>query len=549
MRCPAECIHKVIRTWVPIGCLFFLGWALSACSVLQPPPPAQESQVHRIDAIGAVIERAAALMDSSRYEQAAEMLRSVGRKEPSYYRMDEVIFLLARCNLALGDPVKADRCFALLRAYYPRAESTFPLLVKWEERTAAALAALKDTRRSGEDTAGGNSSATPVYSGPLVSNAFYETDIRQALMDLSTQSGVPIIPDAMVRGYVTLDLQDVPLEQALSLLLAPMGYSFRKVENHYIVGAPTKDNPSYPLLVETEKLKPENLPAADVLNLIPDYYKDFLKVDANSNTLIISAPPEIINRFREELDAVDKPPQQVMIEALVVEMGDEARRSLGLEWDWTGTKANDTFTISKLLPSYSDTAFFLGQMLRTGDHVEGMVFDLRLALQALATQDKANIRANPRVSTLDGREATVRIGKEAYYSLLQGSTVYSYVTLEKISTGITLMITPYVGKNGQITADISIEVSDVTGSGATDLPVTSVRSVDTRIQIANGETIGIGGLLSENKREERHRVPFLGDLPIIGYLFGNTTTSSEKTEVVVLITPHLLIDPGEFDRL
>jgi type IV pilus assembly protein PilQ len=549
MRCPYNRFYSVIRNWVPIGCLFFLGWAFSACSVLQPPAPAQESRVHRIDAMEAVIEQASALMDSSQYERAAELLRSVGKKEPSYYRMDEVIFLLARCNLALGDPVKANRCFELLREYYPRAESRFPLLIKWEERTAAALAALKDTQRSSGDLVGGHSSAAPVYSGPLVSNAFYETDIRQALMDLSTQTGIPIIPDAMVRGYVTLDIQDVPLEQALTLLLAPMGYSFRKIEDHYIVGAPTKDNPSFPLLVQTKKLEPKNIPAADVLNLIPDYYNDFLKVDARSNTLIISAPPEIIKRFEEELDAVDKPPQQVMIEALVVEMGDEARRSLGLEWDWTGTKANDTFTISKLLPSYSDTAFFLGQMLRTGDHVEGLVFDLRLALQALAIQDKANIRANPRVSTLDGQEATVRIGKEAYYSLLQGSTVYSYVTLEKISTGITLMITPYVGKSGKITADISIEVSDVTGSGATDLPVTSVRSVDTRIQIANGETVGIGGLISENKREERHRVPFLGDIPIIGYLFGNTTTSTEETEVVVLITPHLLIDPGEFDRL
>ncbi len=545
---PYNRFYKIIRSWVPVCCALSLGLLILSCTQ-SPPLLPQEMESIYPDGISGIIERATTLMDSGDYVDAADLLRSTGQQEPSYYRMDEVLYLLGRCNIALGDPVKAARCFNLLRQYFPRVEANYPLLASWESSAEQGVAALKKLQGQENDSGEEPSMTDSNHSGPLVSNSFYETDIRQALMDLSAQTEIAIIPDAMVRGYITLDIIDVPLEQALSLILSPMGYSYRKIENYYIVGAPVADNPSFPLLAQTEAVKPKHLPAAEVPKLIPDYYNNFIKVNEKTNTLVISAPPAIIDRFKEELAAVDHPPQQVLIEALVVEMGDEARRSLGLEWDWSGTKGNDAFKLSKLLPSYSDTSFFLSEMFRTGDHHQGMVFDLRLALQALAIKDQANIRANPRITTSDGQEAAIRIGKEAYYSLLQGSSAYSYVTLEKIATGIMLMITPYVGSEANITADIVIEVSDVTGSGATDLPVTSVRSVETRVQIDNGQTIGIGGLVSENKRETRNRIPFLGDIPILGYLFGNTTTEIEKTEVVVLITPHLLIDPSEFDQL
>lgn len=522
---------------------FLLFFLLLSCAHQPKSVQPEASLAVQQDALGALIERAVALMDSGRYAPAADLLRSAGQQDYSYYRMDEVLYWLGRCNLGLGDSLKADRCFTLLRQYYPRAESRlagFKELQAWSAQSLAVQFARQQPA---------NPSSAETYGGPPVSNSFYETDVRQALMDLATQAGISIIPDAMVQGFVSLELKEAPLEQALSLILGPLGFSYRKVENCYMVGSPAPDSPSFPLLTETQVVTPLHLRAEDVPKLLPDYYKTFLKVNPEANTLTVSAPPEIIRRFRQELKNVDHAPQQILIEALVVEMGDAARRSLGLEWDWTGTKGMDTFQITKLLPVATDTAYLLMQMERLGDHVAGMTFDLRLALQALALKDQATIRANPRIATVDGKEATVRVGKEAYYSLLQGTTLYSYVTLEKISTGITLKITPCVGKDGEITTDIAIEVSDVTGSGATNLPVTSVRTVNTRVQIANGETIGIGGLLSENKREQRHRVPFLGDIPILGYLFGNTTTTKETTEVVVLITPHLLINPNEFDQL
>jgi type II secretory pathway component GspD/PulD (secretin) len=195
-----------------------------------------------------------------------------------------------------------------------------------------------------------------------------------------------------------------------------------------------------------------------------------------------------------------------------------------------------------------DSALF-AEMVKTGEESDGLIFDLKLALRALSVKDKARVRANPRLTTQDGREATIRIGEEAYYSLLSGSAAYPYFTLEKIETGISLRIVPYVGRNGEITTDIELLVSDVAGVGASNLPVTTVRSVNTEVLVSNGQTIGIGGLVTEEKREGSHGIPFLADIPILGYLFGYNTWTTEETEVVVLITPHILLDPREFDRL
>jgi type II secretory pathway component GspD/PulD (secretin) len=178
-----------------------------------------------------------------------------------------------------------------------------------------------------------------------------------------------------------------------------------------------------------------------------------------------------------------------------------------------------------------------------------MPSDIRATISALEAGGSAKIKANPRVATLDGQEARIRVGSEAYYTLLSGSVTYSYYTLEKIATGIVLKITPYTGNGGDIVADISVEVSDVRGSGANDLPVTSVREVQTRARVGNGETLVLGGLFSESDRQVENRIPLLGRIPILGWFFGQTTVEEASNEVVVLVTPYILIDSRELSAL
>jgi type II secretory pathway component GspD/PulD (secretin) len=106
-----------------------------------------------------------------------------------------------------------------------------------------------------------------------------------------------------------------------------------------------------------------------------------------------------------------------------------------------------------------------------------------------------------------------------------------------------------MGNTPDITNDIDIEVTDVTGAGPNDLPVTSVRTVKNRVRVENGQTFGIGGLTTHSKQTDKNRIPILGDIPFIGYLFGRTSDEWDEMEVVILITPHALIDAREFQDL
>jgi type II secretory pathway component GspD/PulD (secretin) len=123
-----------------------------------------------------------------------------------------------------------------------------------------------------------------------------------------------------------------------------------------------------------------------------------------------------------------------------------------------------------------------------------------------------------------------------------GPRSYPYTKLELIQVGITLEVTPYVSDNDEITVAIKPEVSDVTGQGASDLPVVSKRSVNTKLRVKNGETITVGGLTLKTENTRTTGVPFLSRIPILGYLFKQETVAVEERVIVVFITPRIIED-------
>lgn len=376
---------------------------------------------------------------------------------------------------------------------------------------------------------------------PFITNIFYDTDIRDALRDISAQSGIPIIVDETVRGFVTIEFQDVPLEECLRRLLAPGGYTFKKIGTYYLVGSPNPDNPAFPLLTVTELVKPSFIKAEDAAQLLSDFYEPYLKVNKETNTLSITASPDIIARFKRDLKAIDQPAPQVSIEALITEFSKEATKNLGIDWSWLGIYGRREYTLSILssLAELQDTS--LGAVLsRTYGTWKGWSYDYIASLQALIRDGKVKIRATPRVTTLNGKTAVIDIGREEYYSIVTGPITYPYTRLEVIKVGIVLKITPYISDNGEITVQIEPEVSDVVARGVSDLPVVSKRKVTTTVRVKDGETIVIGGLLQRNERDILVKIPILGSIPILGYLFRNTRKEVEETEVIVFITPRII---------
>jgi type II secretory pathway component GspD/PulD (secretin) len=376
---------------------------------------------------------------------------------------------------------------------------------------------------------------------PLVTNYFYDTDLREALRDISAQTGVNIIPDDTVQGIVTLEVFDMPMEECLKRMLGPLGYSFRKLDGYYVVGAPHPQNPSFPLLTETTLYSPNYIKAEDVARLLSDYYAPYVKINPQTNTVAITTSPDMTKNILEDLSRIDVAPKQVMIEAIVTEISEEAARSLGLDWTLQGTAelGSDNFGVSTKNASLADTSIFM-YLERLDETIGKYDATFVASLRALEDDGEVDIRANPRLATVNGRPASIFIGREEYYSIVTGPISYPYTKLELIQVGITLNVTPYVAEDNQITVEIKPEVSDVTGKGATDLPVVSKRSVDTKIRVKDGETITVGGLRLKSERVRSTGIPFLSRIPILGYLFKREVRSTEESEVVVFITPKIM---------
>ncbi len=380
----------------------------------------------------------------------------------------------------------------------------------------------------------------------LVTNVFYDSDVREILNALGAQCYVNIVADETVSGILTIELEDIPLEEAMTRCLSPFGLTYRWMGNYYLVGQPRPENPSFPLLTETELYRPSYIKANDIPMLMSSYYEPYLRVSRETNTVALTGSPAIIARMKADLARIDTPPRQVMIEALVTEASSDVARQLGISLSAGGASTSgdsariDMYPFTRGDSAYAPAQGRIGAMFQSiGIESGRWVGQFRARLDALVEEGDAEIRANPRVATLEGNKARIFIGREEYFSILTGSVSFAYAQLEVIKTGIVLTITPYVSGDGEITLEVEPEVSDVIGSGSTGLPVTLKRSVTTKVRLFTGETVVIGGLKVNNRMNVERKVPLLGDIPILGRLFRHSDQRTEETEVTVLITPHL----------
>lgn len=369
---------------------------------------------------------------------------------------------------------------------------------------------------------------------PLITNVFFETDIRQVLQDVAAQAGIPILADDTVQGYVTAEFEDTPLEQALPMILIPGGFIYKKMDGFYVVGSPDPASSTFSLLSDTQLVHLNYIKPSDVTNLLPESDLRYVKVNEATDSLTITAPPKIMQRIKKNLSTIDHPPRQIMMEALVTELSITAKKELGIDWFWEWDSATTEDTKGRGTIGFKD---LVGEL--TYATTGGFIRNVSATIKAMVEEGKATIRANPRVATLEGEEATIFVGQEKYYVIVTGPEAYPYRTLESIAAGVTLSLIPYVAENGDITVHIAPEVSDVTGEGLEGLPVITKRRAETTVRVKDGETIVIGGLVQERETKILRRVPLLGYIPLVGILFRYYRPTKTQTEVVIFITPHL----------
>jgi type IV pilus assembly protein PilQ len=407
-----------------------------------------------------------------------------------------------------------------------------------------------------------------------ISLDFKDTPIDDVLMIMAKQVDVDIIKSPKVTGTVTATLTDVPLAEALSSILEAHGHAYVTTDNIIRVV------PKAEVFEVREKLVSRvfRITYANVKD-VETALKQFISADVGaissnpgtSNIIVTDTESKVkaINSFIEEIDRITP---QILVSAQIYDVTSSDNLDLGVKWQ-AGTPTdfgqptadqtwgNDFGTVGNIIGGITDTA--IGSAFNSGinraDDTEGL---LRLGVlndsvhvdaAIFAAQDdiRAKLLANPRVLVLDNEQAEIKIVEEVPYQQLTQSTDGGSVgTTEFRDVGVELRVTPHLTREGLIHLTLNPKFSTITGSvniveGGNNIPqpVVATRETITTALIKDQQTVVIGGLKKQDKIQETSKVPLLGDLPLLGELFKFHGESTVNSELVVFITPQIVVKP------
>ncbi|MCK4087667.1 type II secretion system secretin GspD [Acinetobacter radioresistens] len=295
--------------------------------------------------------------------------------------------------------------------------------------------------------------------------------------------------------------------------------------------------------------------------------------DTNQNALVVKADPQLMREIESAIQQLDIRRQQVLIEAAIIEVAGDDADQLGVQWalgDISSGIGLVNFTnvgssLASLAAGYlaggsalaNAASNLRGSSLLLGDYREGADGSRRLygaLIQALKDNTKSNLLSTPSIVTMDNEEAYIVVGQNVPFVTGSVTTnangVNPYTTVERKDVGVTLKVIPHIGENGTVRLEVEQEVSNVQPNKgqATDL-VTSKRAIKTAVLAEHGQTVVLGGLISDNSIYSRQAVPGLGAIPGIGRLFRSDSNSNEKRNLLVFIHPTIVGDASDVRRL
>lgn len=257
-----------------------------------------------------------------------------------------------------------------------------------------------------------------------------------------------------------------------------------------------------------------------------------LEINERDNALVVSDIPGSVQRISRLIRSLDTKSKQVMIEAWIVEISLSDEQSLGINWS-ASTRTSDPSVTAAVLPGS-----FVPQGLLTVGTLQPNL-DLTATLSALEAKGALNTLSNPRIATLDNQSAKLSASQNIPYTNSYVSNGVIRTGVEYLELPIALTVTPHITQNNQVLLNpATLTVTTVVGTGTP--PETTTRSASTQMTVADGETVAIGGMIRDTEKTRENKVPLLGDIPLLGYLFKNTTVVKDKVELVVFLTPHIL---------
>lgn len=272
--------------------------------------------------------------------------------------------------------------------------------------------------------------------------------------------------------------------------------------------------------------------------------------DDRTNIVLIYASPAEYRRVRSFLKKLDVPTRQVLIEATVAELTLRDDLRYGLEWYIKNRMANGDYVLRTLGQLGLSVGTGLGYQFISDTQ------KFRALINVFAQQDRINILSRPRLMVIDNEEATIQIGQDI--PIITAEVIDDDVEAASIvreiqyrTTGVILRIRPTINTGGLLTLRIHQEVSEaqINVVSGIDSPIILIRRLTTKVVAAHGQTIILGGLMSETASETVTKVPLLGDIPILGHLFRTTSVADVETELIILITPTILTTTDEAVRV
>ena len=268
---------------------------------------------------------------------------------------------------------------------------------------------------------------------------------------------------------------------------------------------------------------------------------DNVAIDRRLNAIILTGTPDVVDPLRAMIDRLDIPVPSVLLECEIVELSDTAARNIGLDFspDGSGIVVNGSSGSTTSGSTTTSANGYTVHSLQTG--TGGFTFGANLYAQI--TEGNGRVLSKPRILAQSGQQASILTGDAIpIFTSVTAANVGVSSQVNYINVGVNLQIAPRVSSDGIVTSHIFSDVSSVTGY-TNNAPQISQRTTSTLASVKDGEAFVIGGLLQDNETRSLSKLPFIGDLPIIGALFRHVSTTKQQTNLYIVVTPHI-IQPG-----
>ena len=386
-----------------------------------------------------------------------------------------------------------------------------------------------------------------------------DVDIRVFIDKVSELTGKSFIVDSDISGLVSLSAKsDINNDQLYTLFLSTLKlhkFTTMSDDSGFIKILPLSQIKQH---LSGPKSKIINLNYANSKNLIGvlnginfkddnDFIERSLQFDSFTNSIIVAGSRSYIKNINNMISTLDVKKSQVLIEAIVLEISSSNTKDLGIQWLAQGSNGVGLLNFNNLITSlFSDssdnTSLPVGGTIGIGNISNKSGFGV--VLSALNSFGNANILSTPSIVTMDDIEAEIIVGQEVPFITTAGNNdnSNSFQNFERRDVGLKLKVKPQINAHGDITLDIEQEMSYLLPSSIASDLITSKRKIKTSVMVGDGQLLVLGGLIDDSFKDTESSVPLLGDLPLIGNLFKQTSKSKEKRNLLVFLRPTILSD-------